>query len=98
LRVTGRHAAVLLPQLLLLPQERVLLVDAVVRDDAALLRRSVRPPGLPGQRLVPLAAVELLIRGRGLAPVRFGGAAELLVGGRGLPLGGGIGQRILVHG
>src|SRR5699024_4131224 len=87
LRVAGRNAAVLLPQLLLLPQERILLLDAVVRDDAALALRTVRPAGLPGQRVMALAAVELLVRGRGLAALRLGRAAELLIGRRGLPLG-----------
>src|SRR5699024_11486637 len=84
----------LLPQLLLLPQERILLSGAVVGGDPALVLRPVRPRGLPGQRAVPLAAVELFVRGRGLASVRLGRAAELLLGGRGLPLR----QRARVHG
>src|SRR5699024_7995202 len=71
-RVVGRHIAVLLPQLLLLPQERILLSGAVVGGDPALVLRPVRPRGLPGQRAVPLAAVELFVRGRGLASVRLG--------------------------
>ena len=137
LRRLRRQLTVLLPQLLLLLEERILLVDggalvelriaslravellalaeagvaSVLRVEPVLLTelrvmsfstaellvasvgRAVlllASVGLTVLRVAPVGLTELLVRRRGLATVLHGRAAELLVRGRGLLLGGAV--------